>query len=146
MIFLDLLPILLIFVYHLYVKKKGGFNLYVENLNDKKSGRVCYECSTRFLPRNRTHGNPQLCVPCQRENNIKNLILPFYKKHFKFKHLFFTSSFEKFQNSLLLVSILSIFINIGLFFFNIKYDNVVSGILLTHYWIFMMYRVKICTK
>lgn len=147
---ISLIPLLFI-VYYLIVLKRSSVSIYIKSLSAKKTGSICYNCSSDiFDPSIKTNwfsGKATLCLSCERDRSVKTLINPLKSRLYKFDKYFFNEKFEKYQMILLIISISIIFINIILAaFFNIEIGSIPSNILLGFYWFMMVYRIRVSLR
>ncbi len=146
---ISLIPLLFI-VYYLIVLKRSSVSIYIKSLSAKKTGSICYNCSSDIDPSIKTNwlsGKATLCISCERDRSLKTLINPFKSKLYKFDKYFFNEKFEKYQMILLIISMSFIFTNIILSsFFDTKIGSIPSNILLGFYWFMMIYRVRVSLR
>ncbi len=147
---ISLLPFCIILYYFIYIKTSGGIKNYVSNLGDKKRGQYCYECftdlNTQIDYSDLNKCNPKLCLCCDRDRAVKKLFNPVKSRIYKFDKFFFTKNFEKYNFILLVSSLILVFSNLILSFFEIKISTIPGNILLGIYWFLMVYRVNIANK
>lgn len=146
---ISIFPLLIIAYYFIFLKLNGGLNIYIKSLTAKKIGSICYNCACEVLPNNKTNwfnNDATLCKSCERDHQVKSLINPIKSLLYRFNKYFFNKKFEKYQTVFLAISISLIFLNIVLSFFDIKITSIPSNILLSIYWLMVVYRVKISLK
>jgi hypothetical protein len=149
MFIIQFIPLILIACYHLLVKSKGGFSVYVKKLNEKKYGITCYACSDPLLFE---HEYPSCCTICQRNSNLKKVISPISSRFDKLKIFVLYKEFDKLLNIILILSLVCVVLDLTFFIFKINtfntlnLANIPSTIFLSLYWILMMFKVSIVTK
>lgn len=148
---ISLIPFFLIAFYFIYLKSKGGMKSYANSMSNKKLGIICYECSYDisheysdkiFTPTQ----DIRICKSCERDRKIKSLTNPLKSSYYKFDRIFFDKKFEKYLFILLVSAISLIVIQLILSIFKVTNSSMPTNILLTIYWIFMIYRIKIVMK
>jgi len=148
---ISLIPFFLIAFYFIYLKSKGGMKSYANSMSNKKLGIVCYECSSNisseysdkiFTPSQEI----RICKSCERDRKVKSLINPLKSNYYKFDTIFFNKKFEKYLFILLVSAISLIVIQLVLSIFKFTNSSIPTNILLTIYWVFMIYRIKIVMK
>jgi hypothetical protein len=148
---ISLIPFTLIAFYFFYLKSKGGIKSYVNSMSNKKLGIVCYECSgdisSEYSDKIFTPSQEiRICKSCERDRKVKSLINPLKSTYYKFDRIFFDKKFEKYLFILLISAILLIGVQLILSIFKVANSSIPTNILLTIYWTFMIYRVKIVMK
>jgi hypothetical protein len=156
---ISLIPFFLIAFYFLYLKSKGGMKSYANSMSNKKLGIICYECSYDLsqecsdkiftqsgAPFLKPNHHIRICKSCERDRKVKSLINPLKSSYYKFDTIFFDTKFEKYLFIILMSAISLIFLQLILSIFKVASSSIPTNTLLTIYWVFMIYRVKIVMK
>jgi hypothetical protein len=137
---LSLVPLFLIFYYFFMLKNK--ISDYSHFLVLKKSGRCCYKCNQKNKFEEIQY-RLYLCKSCDREMSVDSIISPMLFLKNRFLKFIFSNRFEKLQTILLYLTIVFLFLNLILSFFEYDINSIPSSLLLCLYWILMIYRTKL---
>lgn len=155
-IIFSILPLFLILIGFLHVKKNGGFSSFNKRLYLKQQGVICYKCSCTNPGSDVNPGSNWvfdtkkliwLCKPCLRDYRISQIDS---RKKFYFRKIsefLLSSNFQKFGNMITILALSCILLQIVLYFFEIKLNlSPVSNGLLSVYWGLLVLRQWIVFK
>lgn len=144
---ISLFPLILILIAFIQVRRSGGLKHLIGRLKMKRDGYICHGCST-FNPSEITNEDKVWrCKSCFRELRIYQInsrpkfyfdLLGEYLVH---------KNFDKIQNITIVVGISLLFIQIILYFFDIRPNlSIISNLLFSILWIFIILRNWVVLK
>jgi len=144
-ILFSVLPLVLIVFYYIMISAKGGISDFSTNLRYKKSGHNCYECSQHIhdIGSLLCPDHALLCKSCERDRSVKSILSPVKALRYKFHKLFFSENFEKHLGKILILAVSLIVVQVILLFFDIKISSIFVNVILTIYWLLMIYRIRL---
>ena len=148
---ISLFPLLLILISFIQTRRSGGLKHLIGRLRMKRDGYICHGCST-FNPNEAQHllnteNKVWRCKSCFRQLRIYQInsrpkfyfdLLGEYLVH---------KNFDKIQNITIVVGVSLLFIQIILYFFNIRPNlSIISNFLFSILWIFIILRNWVVLK
>ena len=144
---ISLFPLILILIAFIQVRRSGGLKHLIGRLKMKRDGYICHGCST-FNPSAITNEDKVWrCKSCFRDLRIYQInsrpkfyfdLLGGYLVH---------KNFDKIQNITIVFCISLLFIQIILYFFDIRPNlSIISNLLFSILWIFIILRNWIVLK
>ena len=148
---ISLFPLLLILITFIQTRRSGGLKHLIGRLRMKRDGYICHGCSI-FNPNEAQHllnteNKVWRCKSCFRQLRIYQInsrpkfyfdLLGEYLVH---------KNFDKIQNITIVVGISLLFIQIILYFFDIRPNlSIISNLLFSILWIFIILRNWIVLK
>jgi len=148
---ISLFPLLLILIAFIQTRRSGGLKHLIGRLKMKREGYICHGCSI-FNPNEAQHllnteNKVWRCKSCFRELRI-------YQINSRLKFYFYLlgdylvhKNFDKIQNITIVIGISLLFIQIILYFFDIRTNlSIISNLLFSILWIILIFRNWIVLK